>query len=142
LWGSGPNDVYVGNANELSHWNGSGWEPPPGTNPPSSALLIWGSAPDNVWVYSAAGISQFDGTTWTQHTLMAGVYPQAVASSGPTDSWVIVAPYYAPSVAHHWDGTQWTQLPIPVDATQAAAAPSSHLLWLVSWTGDIIRYVH
>ncbi|HMA35805.1 MAG TPA: hypothetical protein VKY74_15170, partial [Chloroflexia bacterium] len=71
------------------------------------------------WAVADTRAFEYDGTTWTERS--AGLGGQGrrvtqVAAVAPDDAWGI-GEYYAVTTILHWDGTQWTQVPISPSMT-------------------------
>ncbi|MDA3647390.1 hypothetical protein LZ318_36115 [Saccharopolyspora indica] len=120
----------------VAHWDGQGWTRvdlagPPGA--PPQALALKAFAPDDVWTVGGAGrgIAQhWDGQAWTdvpvpdlaEHDYEAwklmdvdGVASDDLWSVGYSD-W----PTGNRTIALHWDGSAWTEMPVP-DANEDPA---------------------
>lgn len=149
------------------HWNGVEWRTvssPNGPNPEggrNSLYAVSASAPDNVWAVGAytTGGSQFrtlamrwDGKEWrTVTTPRLGEYDdelKAVLALGPDDVWAVGS--YLNNENEdgrmyilHWDGTEWTRSPLPVNVTHtllSLAANGPDDIWAVGtqvlhWNG-------
>lgn len=74
VWAAGKNDVWIGGAKTLRHWDGTAWSdatiryndmPPPSNR--QMIMTIFGTTPQNIW---AAGmhsvILHYDGSSWQE----------------------------------------------------------------------------
>jgi hypothetical protein len=77
------------------------------------------SSPSNAWLIGdgekssmpVSIVDRWTGRTWVSAhfpTLSAGRYPASVATSGPTDVWVL-----AGDLIYHWNGKKWSKVPTP-----------------------------
>lgn len=124
VWGSSDSDVWAFGT-QLYHFDGSSWQPYPGTQPRASGGIasMWGSAPDDVWIAEQYGLWHFDGSAWAQvptsEQYMTGVWGRA-----RDDVWFTG---YTGSLGHY-DG-QTVQL--------VAASPTGYLSFMKSGLGGI-----
>jgi hypothetical protein len=149
------------------HWDGVEWRTVPspnGPNPDSGRNSLYGvsaSAPDNVWAVGAytTGGSKFrtlamrwDGREWRAiPTPKLGDYDdelKAVLAFAPDDVWA-VGSYLnheyedGHMVVLHWDGTEWTRSPLPLNVTHTLLSLSANApddIWAVGtqvlhWNG-------
>jgi hypothetical protein len=127
VWGSGPNDVWIGgtsmNAKGATlRWNGAGWTSL--ASPDVDAIWgLWGSGPNDVWTVGVRGtIRHWTGSDWaavasgTTSNLYQGIW-----GSGPNDVWA----GGAAGTLVHWDGAIWSAVP----------ALTTHDIWGVWGTG-------
>ena len=95
---------------------------------------------DDVWAagLSAAGgqIAHWDGSSWADYDFSDGY--QAVAAQSPTDAWAVGGTswfYPTQTLARHWNGQTWTQVPTPTPGGSAwfnaVAATSPTNAWAV-----------
>ncbi len=68
IWGSGPNDVYVGGRKTLLHFDGRSWQSVPDFHL-KRVYSIWGSGPKNIYVATDHGLQQFNGEKWARLNL-------------------------------------------------------------------------
>lgn len=131
----------VGWAAFALHWNGTSWTQVPNPNPTASNFFSGVSAysPSDVW---AAGgdvnsmshqqtlIEHWDGATWSQVPCpnlsldSSFLKPLGVSADSPTDAWVVgsysdLSTGIPDTLALHWDGTSWTQVPSPNPSTHS-----------------------
>jgi hypothetical protein len=109
VWGSGPDDVWVGANDGLRHWNGSAWSVV-STGFDGAVGAIWGSGPKDVWAVGGMDTAQenllhWNGTSWSKSVAVER-FP-AIWGSGPSDVWVVSQD----TPALHWDGKAWTPSP-------------------------------
>jgi hypothetical protein len=132
----------------IRHWDGSSWTTVPSPSPGAgsglegvsavSSMDVWavGNQYDDVGQYSTL-IEHWDGATWTvvpspsPHSYN-GVSLIDVVGVSPSDAWavgVVSSPYIDfHIVLVHWDGTEWTKVPM----TSSGGARSSASLYSVS----------
>ncbi|BDG03397.1 WD40/YVTN/BNR-like repeat-containing protein [Anaeromyxobacter oryzae] len=142
VWTSGPGDVWIVAGSiappTLLHWDGSTWS---SRALPDDGYAVWGTGRNDVWVVGPDGIwgglaYHYDGTTWT--TKGASGVGRSLSGTGPTDIWAVDGSRFL----RHWDGTQWTEVKLPVDAqgVGAVAAAARDAVWAVGLNGGIWYY--
>jgi len=104
IWGSGPNDIYVGGYSAMLHYDGRDWSR---VNEIGyrSVLSISGNSPDNV--YALCGryqIYHFDGTSWRQ-VWLSGLWLDALWTA-PTGETIAVG---SDGCILRGQGDTWTQ---------------------------------
>lgn len=101
VWGTGPDDVWIGGDREVGHWDGTSWKIDSDPLPdPGEVVSITGTAGDDVYLVAVEyiGISgsiieighltHFDGAVWTSVAELPGVHdawaagPEAVFLAG------------------------------------------------------------
>jgi hypothetical protein len=150
IWGTGPNDVWVGG--ELSpngdtglvwRFDGSSWIDMAFPGP--SVRTIWGSGPDDVWVVASVAwctteVWHWDGAVWSS-VPNANVLPTADHSGAPaaawgsgTDQWVVG---FGGTLSHGQNGTWTTVSKTVVDALSIRdVAGVAQDLWVVGGGGS------
>lgn len=113
VWVLGEGDALIGSATgKLVHVTPSGCTllPEPGTDYVND---IWAASASDIWVTLGAtgGIAHFDGAAWTTH---AGSFA-AVWASSSNDVWTTVGT----GLLAHYDGVQWTDVPVSGMGTMA-----------------------
>jgi len=94
IWGFGPDDVWVSDGDELTHFDGAGWELTE-LDFVAEASVLWGLAPDDLWgVGTPGGILHYDGTRWSEvaHQQIGAPYLRdfhGVHGSDQGDVWII-----------------------------------------------------
>ena len=86
---------------------------------------IWGSSTDDVWVVGGTSprkswssdpgegfVLRWDGATWEPVDTPLTVTGYAVAGTSPDDVWIVGAQ----RDPVHWDGADWTAVPLPYEA--------------------------
>jgi len=115
IWGSGPDDVYVGgDVGHLVHWNGTNWAYVNLVGIMGSNTIhgIWGSGPSDVYAGGDDGyLVHWNGTLWvrvslTSDTNMGSNDIQAIWGSGGSDV------YAGGAGGHlvHWNGAGWADV--------------------------------
>jgi hypothetical protein len=107
VWGSGPNDVFVGGGVDMLHYDGTTWTALPSLS--KYVQAIWGSGPGDVYLVAGDNvvgeIDHYDGSAF-QH-VASGAGLKGIWGSGPGD--VFVVGFGANGdVIMHFDGTSWT----------------------------------
>ena len=100
MWGSGPNDVYVGYSRgdgPLQHFDGQTWEWV-SLGSAWSVSDVWGSSETDVFVATEQGVKHFDGLSWSD----AGVSGDVVVGTGPNDVYVL-----GREEISHFQGGSW-----------------------------------
>jgi hypothetical protein len=110
LRGSAGNDIWVATqTGPLAHYDGATWtdRSPPGTN----IQFLDVNTPDDVWAIGMLSadegtgvIAHWNGSDW-QQWIGAQEHYNAVASTGPADTWVAGVD----GIMRHWDGIAWSQ---------------------------------
>ena len=115
VWGVG-SDVWVAGDGAVLHCKSAA----SCTVETSSATIlhsIWGSSASNVFAVGAGGrILRYNGTSWSPMTSPTGRTLARVTGSGANDVWAV-----GDSVLVHFDGTQWTNVPMTGDLGRAAS---------------------
>ncbi|MCI0452044.1 MAG: hypothetical protein L0Z51_06570 [Candidatus Latescibacteria bacterium] len=103
LWGSGPDDVWVGyqgGVAPLRHFDGQSWEWIP-FGLPSDVDDIWGSGPSDIYVATYNAVKHFDGAGW----LDVGLSGQRITGTSANDVYLMDQ-----NLVHHFDGADWDTL--------------------------------
>ena len=106
IWGSGPDDVWVGPATgALQHWNGSSWTTLPMLTAGQELSGLSGSAPDDVWTVGQNGVIGHYGSAKTWSLLPSGTKQTifSVWSYKPDEAWLVGGV----GTVLRWDGTTW-----------------------------------
>ncbi len=131
IWGTSENNVYAvghndqGSKGSIWHWDGNEWkslvnyEGPidPFYLGPSSFREIYGFSANDFWIvgerYQENGIVlHFNGNDWIKHDFFYPSNLLSVWGTSSSDLWV--GDFY--SKIHHYDGAQWTEMAIGVNA--------------------------
>jgi hypothetical protein len=120
------NDVYGG---FVIHWNGSTWSTVSSPSNTGSLHSVTAVTANDVWAVGDSGtqtlIEHWNGTAWTvvpslspgatiNHLFrVSALSPNNVWAVGDTDS----EGGGTMMLAEHWDGTAWTQVPVPASPT-------------------------
>jgi len=145
VWGSAPNDVWVGGPGLLLHWNGTAWADTGVLTAGTSVSALWGSAADDVWGVSGAydmasggyvGVTlHYDGGTWSSTpTNIPGAFA-AVWGTGARDVWAVSGS----GASAHFDGSAWTHEPTGAALGLSGVWATSHEVWAVGEDGAILR---
>lgn len=108
------------------HWNGMGWNIVPSPDPDSNYNFLEGitaTAGNDVWAVGAAACAplfiHWDGSEWqgvSGPPIRGGATLYSVDALSPTDIWAVggtsVLPQEAYNITEHWDGTQWSDVPV------------------------------
>jgi hypothetical protein len=148
IWGTGANDVWLGDGNTIVRWDGTTFTatpPLPGANPYTAFKTITGSAPDDVWAGSRdPALYHYDGQSWTLQQIPVGLDPTTVFAVAKSDVWA-VSPGNA---AYHYDGVTWTKMSMPAlgpDGFDGSIwANGTNDVWLgqdVHWDGTQLSVV-
>lgn len=147
-------------------WDGTSWQQVPSPDVPglhNRLTAVAALAPDDVWAVgsfseiadfngdgAATLLLHFDGKDWS---IIPGANPgaytnhlTAVSAASHDDIWAVgfqrVEPMRQRPLAIHWDGNEWTAVPIGTNLTSAfsvlngvAAVPGA--VWLIGGRGDI-----
>jgi len=141
-----------------THWNGTAWStiatPQPGTNF-RQLYAVKAFSAGNAWavgwyydssLHGEGLVLHWNGSAWSQVTApdpgTSGTTLEGVAGSGPNDVWAVG--YYTNSGEHgvlghplaiHYDGTAWTETPMPESGSgtflHSVAALSANDVWAV-----------
>ncbi len=145
VWRSGPNDVWaVGDAGTILHFDGVSWSVAT-TLPVPGLFSVWGTGPNDVWAAGVTVIDQalagalyhWDGASWSEVTDEEIALAPMLSgwSSGPNDVWIAT---FAGVV--HWDGNDWTRLPVGADAPlYGITGTSASNVFAVGGFGTIAR---
>lgn len=87
---------------------------------PGRLYSVAASSPDDVWAVGLTSgpalLLHWDGTAWSRYTFSPDIYFNDVTVISPTDAWAVGGTnwfYPTQTVAYHWNGTSWTQVPTP-----------------------------
>jgi hypothetical protein len=147
----------------IARWNGRTWKQVASPNPSATRnelAAVTATSPDSAWAvgyYHQGAVDQtliehWDGSTWKQVASpdpggpAHDNYLTSVSAISASDAWA-VGEYSDGTVdrtlAEHWDGTTWTQVPSPdagspTDSNDlfAVAASSSSGAWAVGASGS------
>jgi hypothetical protein len=161
LWGSAPNDVYaVGSADLVMHYDGFRWET---VYTPADGRVhwsdVWGSAAGNVYVVGSSHDQMpSDGVEGSAPASPVRGLIARVGQNGVTLVHEIESAYlwdisgsafdniyavgYAADGRHvvHFDGNDWTGLPVPLDGgTKTVWVDPGGRAVVVGWNGVIAR---
>ena len=160
----GPN---AGAKTLTEHWDGTKWSVVPSAVPTTATRSylrgVTALSSNNVWAagYYLVGtgaaffplIEHWDGTQWTivsgpvsSNSVVNGLLHE-IKGLTPNDIWAvgwaplgvgIGAGMGAPPLAFHWDGTQWSSVPVPAAGSTlnlftGVAPVASNDVWAVGW---------
>lgn len=154
-----PDDLWVGGAYILQHWDGRKWTSHPG--PSISDFSATGT--DDIWALThdrATPLRHWDGTAWRPVPLPpvplprgyeADFGPRSVVALVPNDVWVIgtvsshrFADFFDHHsvVALHYDGTGWTNRAPALAGTEftSAAPDGTGGFWVGTNRPAVLRY--
>jgi hypothetical protein len=127
----------------VTRWNGTSWRPVavPKAFVNSSAFqdatAVAASSPSRAWVFAElssglgmtrTAVLRWTGTGWAAHPAMLNAAIAAAAAPSGTDVWAFGAgkgPYVA-----HYNGSKWSQVPVPIFAGQASATSPGNV-WVI-----------
>ncbi|MFE9102627.1 hypothetical protein [Actinomadura geliboluensis] len=154
---------FNGGPSAVLRWTGSAWVDPQVPLPPSSSITaVDVRAADDVWLAgttaesgtSATGlVMHFDGTSWERIDVpgslgalgFQGTLYRIVADS-PTNVHVLRVRQNAQitNAIQHYDGTSWTTVDLPLNATGAGMSSDGQggVVVLPVTTGTKTRYLH
>lgn len=131
-WAVGGPRYRGGRHAQVLRWNGTGWSSVPFTvesgSSEDSLHDVETFAANDVWAvgsYTELGtgsvralIERWNGATWLQYPFDAGRQPRlsGLDATGPDDLWAVGVRWanrHEHGVALHWDGIEWSQVPIP-----------------------------
>ena len=125
-------------------YNGTAWQPVDISSTLTLVDVYMVSATDGyiiAWDTPGARIFHYDGNTWSLQYTAPGSLNRMDGSS-PNNIWAVGL-----NLTVHWDGTQWTPVPIPVDRQLFdVMVPSDTEAWAVgqfepvSMRGLILHY--
>lgn len=136
IWGSGPDDVWVG-LDGLGHWDGRSWS----GAVPAATYSMWGVAGGPLW---AAGwrssysgfVARWDGAGW-QEVVTARAPIFAVGGCAADDVWAVGRD----GGAHHWNGTAWSTVATGSRADLfTVLCLSAGEVWVAGRTGTLLRW--
>jgi hypothetical protein len=149
VWGTSPSDIWVGGENVILHYDGSQWSTLSISN---FALGIWASSPSDVWAATSPGLLHYDGARWStipsgflfDNAPGTGPAPYAVWGSSPSSVWVGgwhgVPAYTCCGKMQHYDGSRWSDVPLP------AGTGIIYAIWGSSasdvWAGTAVGIIH
>ena len=114
--GSGPHDVWVaGDNGTASHFDGASWTASVLPNSTTTYWASWTVSPSLAFMaeWDGGPIQCWMGAGWSDcpgsHALTNGDAVRGFGGSGPTDVYAVGPP----GMAFHWNGTAWSDLPLP-----------------------------
>lgn len=119
VWGSGA-DVWIAGSAGITHCRSTtSCSVESGGN---VMYGLWGSSSSNIFAIGAGGrIQRYNGTAWTTMNSPTSRTLVRISGSGASDVWAV-----GDSVLVHYDGTQWTDVPLTFKTSWLASrAPSS-----------------
>ena len=135
IWGTGPQDVWLGGKEGLCHWDGQAFTPFPLPSDPGSRAIyaIWGCDPRDVWAVGNL-IWHWDGQTWSPNLDLDLRSSSKRAVWGTACNDVYLGQYRNgfPSMdaVYHWAGEGWS-LVAPYGGTSLVGT-GPHDIWATS----------
>ena len=130
VWGTSASDVWVaGETAGALHYDGTTW-----TWYAASGRVIWGSGTNDVWIGGSGGIYHWNGTAMS-HSDSGDI--TVLGGTGPTDVWA----YSRPGAIMHWDGTTWSNEPLPAAGWRPIAFGGSTATWCISDQGGVAKWL-
>jgi hypothetical protein len=135
IWGSAPNDVWLGGAGpQLQRWNGSAWAELDRPLSQSAVRFITGTSDKDVWliVDDTARTHSFrwDGSSWPAADVVSGPGLTMIWAESPTNAYGASA-----DAAFHWDGAAWSSMGNGMPDTTWIWGSGAHDVWAVSGHG-------
>jgi len=130
----------VGDDSYVAHFNGATWTTSKLSK--GSALSgVWASGPNDAWAVGNFGVvGRYVFGVWTAITLPGDPSLFDVHGTGPTDVWAVGTEFLVDGVIKHWNGLQWSNIPVSVDEwLEGVWAASSDDVWVVGRGGVILR---
>ena len=138
----------------ISHWNGRAWEGPEDVPLPGSLMDVAAISAGTAWAVGTLGAPgsastgaltmHWDGTNWAPvenpATRVPGAALEGVSGTDSTDVWAVGSQPNrggaTDALAMHWNGTQWTEIPLPSfdvlgTALHGVDAVASNDVWAV-----------
>jgi hypothetical protein len=139
VWSSGPNDVWIGGAKYVHHWDGVSWTHPLTAPDGGGGFLVGGSGASDVWAVAGAsdgtiGASRWNGLVWQHFVVPMVDFPLSLAAISPTNAWLV-----GDEVISHWDGTSWTLSDAGTDLVSSNLWWDGTEIWAVAGSG-LIRH--
>lgn len=148
IWGSGPNNVYIGGHNAdipgaLWHFDGSSWTPvqlPIGTFDVNG---IFGFSSADVWVVGETAtdvslISHYNGKLWQNYSYSLGKALRCIWGSSPNNIWAA-----GTNTLLHFDGSYWNKFPffIPTQGVQLGSISglSASDIYMIGYRNDVVQ---
>ncbi|HET9990197.1 MAG TPA: protein kinase [Kofleriaceae bacterium] len=148
IWAVARDNAWVtGEGGTILHWDGHAWNSQ--ASPTTAALFaVAGVAADDVWITGYGVGLHWDGQAWTLSDLHSHELMQPIHAASTNDVWV--AGFH--SVIRHWNGREWTMVPVPAVAVKRAdeladvpfnsgAGVGEGELWLVRKHGGFLHLV-
>ena len=147
IWGSGPNDVYIGGHNagrpgSLWHFDGNSWSPVELPVITYDVNGIYGFSSNDVWVVGETAtevslILHYDGTNWKDYSSNSGKELKCIWGSTSTDVWAA-----GTNTLFHFNGTTWKKYDffIPPQGVQVLSMSglSSNEVYMVGGRNDAV----
>lgn len=138
LWANSDADVWVAGTDGLiRHSNGATWTT---LNSGTTALSgAWGTSPTNMYFGAVTGLVHWDGTSFEKQSFAEG---QVTTMHGTSASDILAVG--VGSRIGHFDGTSWTRLPNPGEATNPTTRIGEYnglgagIMAVVTWTGNTV----
>jgi hypothetical protein len=139
----------------IAHWDGRAWTQVLGPNPQfrnETLTAVHGVGPNDIWAVGglATAINQlpkvpwalhWNGTAWSEVPVPTGPNPggtgrgglRGVAAIASDNVWAVGRSPGITALVVHWDGTTWTEVPVPTvkTALNALAVVSRTDIWAV-----------
>lgn len=147
IWGSGPNDVYIGGHNagrpgSLWHYDGKSLSPVELPVITYDVNGIYGFSSSDVWVVgeTATNVSlilHYDGTKWKDYSSNSGKELKCIWGSTSTDVWAA-----GTNTLFHFDGTSWKKYDffIPPQGVQVLSMSGlgSNEVYMLGYRNDAV----
>jgi len=139
VWAVGAQNEFATTRSQLMHWNGSGWSHTilPGIPGGSMLFAIDAISPTDIWAVGAKAGSptdppyaiHYNGSGWTEFpAAVPGIYRDwfsDVDGIASNDVWAVgrQSPAYGEfhAMAQHWNGSSWTNSPLPPEIVNPLA---------------------
>jgi hypothetical protein len=120
-----------------THWNGKKWQvlpvPPTDWGPYMTGAGVAAIGQGRAWVFvnqtneelgvSVVDAAEWTGTSWSGFHDFGSLLPSGPIASGPDDVWGFGSG--ATPWAVHYNGTSWSQIPVPVNVSQSSASATA-----------------
>jgi hypothetical protein len=120
IHGSSERNIWVVSASSVLHWEGEQWNPVmrlEGEDLSDFTGPVWTTRPGAAWIGTTQGVLVWNGSQ-LERVELSGLKVAGLWASSSRDVWAVGVLNMQPA-AFHFDGSEWTQVELPAEATSA-----------------------
>ncbi len=137
LWGAPTGEAIAAGDNDLRLASADGVTQILGASGDAEDTLgLFMGADDDGWSLVDGQLLRYQGATWTQarKTPPSLTTLYAIHGSAPDDVWLMGV------AAHHWDGSDWTEVALPGSSIRCVYVASPTEAWAINADGNAVQW--